>query len=235
MNESNIILKWIESFNLFLFDFDGLLVNTEQIHFAAYQRMCLRRGFKLEWDYPKYCLAAHYESTGLRDHIYAEFPELFEMEPVWAVLYAEKKQAYMDLLNEGAVHLMPGVEEFLAILKKANVNMCVVTHSPAEQIKMIRRSNPQLDSIPVWITREYYTNPKPNPEPYLKALEYFGLPGETVIGFEDSPRGLKSLLGTSVQPILVCAKDYPGLEELKTGRVLHFDSFHSLVQDLHQK
>ena len=33
-------MDWIKKYQLFLFDFDGLLVNTEEMHFLAYKQMC---------------------------------------------------------------------------------------------------------------------------------------------------------------------------------------------------
>lgn len=146
-------MQWIDEYQLFLFDFDGLLVNTEEIHYQAYQRMCHQRGFKLLWDFPYYCSIAHYSSDGLRQQIYADFPSLEAQEPKWEVLYEEKKRAYLALLQEGAVHLMPGAESLLIQLQQKNKKRCVVTHSAQELVENIRNQNPILNSIPNWITR----------------------------------------------------------------------------------
>ncbi|MGD0665742.1 MAG: HAD hydrolase-like protein, partial [Rhabdochlamydiaceae bacterium] len=43
-------MDWTDKFDLFLFDFDGLLVDTEELHFKAYQMLCQGRGYKLPWD-----------------------------------------------------------------------------------------------------------------------------------------------------------------------------------------
>src|ERR1700722_3484515 len=103
-------MQWIHQYQLFLFDFDGLLVNTEEIHYLAYKKMFSDRGIHLNWSFSRYCQAAHYQAEGLRDQVYAEFPQLHVMEPDWKVLYAEKKRAVLALINEGAVQLMPGVD-----------------------------------------------------------------------------------------------------------------------------
>lgn len=215
-------MQWISEYQLFLFDFDGLLVNTEEIHFMAYQRMCHQRGFTLSWDFNRYCKSAHYSSDALKIDIYAEFPELQLQEPSWDVLYAEKKQAMLDLLHEGAVHLMPGVERLLTELQKANIKRCVVTHSPSDLVAIARNKNPILNSIPNWITRKDYTHPKPHSECYLKAIELLAAPGDRVIGFEDTPRGLQALLGTNAKPVLVCRAEYPEIAHFKTKGVKHF-------------
>lgn len=221
-------MNWIHKYQLFLFDFDGLLVNTEEVHYLAYKKTCAARGFDLNWSFSRYCQFAHYEATGLRDQVYIEFPALKAQEPNWDVIYAEKKQIMIELLKQ-EVHLMPGVERILKILQTADIPRCVVTHSPDELVCMVRRQNPILDTIPLWITREHYSNPKPHPECYLTAIERFSKPNDKVIGFEDTPRGLQALLGTRAQPVLICKVAYPELPAFIQRGVFHFQSLDDVI------
>lgn len=217
-------MQWIHDYQCFLFDLDGLLVNTEEIHYIAYKKVCASRGFDLDWDFSRYCQAAHYHAEGLRDQIYAKFPELKKREPSWDTFYADKKQVMMDLLKQGAVHLMAGVEKLLKELEKAEITRCVVTHSPDEQVRVIREKNPILNTIPVWFTREHYTHPKPHPECYLQAIDKLVKDSDHIIGFEDTPRGLKALMQTPAQPVLISQVPYPEIPEFKQQGVLHFTS-----------
>lgn len=197
-------MQWILNYQLFLFDFDGLLVDTERLHFQSYIRMCAERGFHLNWSFERYSTAAHHNSTDLRDQMYAEFPNLHAMEPNWQVLYEEKKRHFMNLIEHETVPLMPGATELLLALQEAGIKRCVVTHSARPLIQRIREQNPILNTIPYWITREDYTQPKPNPECYQIAIQQFGEPHDHIIGFEDSPRGLHALLETQAKPVLIC-------------------------------
>lgn len=217
-------MQWINGYQLFLFDFDGLLVNTEEIHFKAYKKMCALMGFSLSWDFDTYCQAAHYDATRLRDQIYASLPGLKEKEPSWDILYAIKRQAVLDLVSEGAIHMMPGAEKLLRALEKANINRCVVTHSPQTLIQAIKAQNPILDTIPHWITREDYTHPKPHPECYQVAIQRLSEKGDHVIGFEDTPRGLTALLDSGVKAVLVCEAHYPEIPLFIQRGVRHYSS-----------
>ena len=67
-------MKWVNDFQLFLFDLDGLLVNTENIHYQAYIDMLQRRGFNLDWSFLKFCTVAHFDDNSLKEGIYALFP-----------------------------------------------------------------------------------------------------------------------------------------------------------------
>lgn len=190
--------------------------------------MCARRGYDLKWDFFRFTNAAHYSSTGLKDAIYQEFPKLQEEEPNWEVLYEEKKKAYLEELKNDNLSLMPGVERLLKQIEKANIKRCVVTNSTAEQTTIIRFRLKALDTIPWWITREEYSSSKPNPECYLKAIERYGAPGDKIIGFEDSVRGLRALQGTDANPVLICDRNHPqlGLESL--AMIKHFESFEKI-------
>src|SRR5689334_9300073 len=126
---------WLASFSLFVFDFDGLLVNTEDLHFAAYIEMCRKRGYDLAWDFKRFCKAAHYSSTGLREGIYKDFPDLKAAEPDWAVLYAEKKAIYQDFIEQGKVELLPGVASLLTSLESQGIARCVATNSTRSQVE----------------------------------------------------------------------------------------------------
>jgi HAD superfamily hydrolase (TIGR01509 family) len=196
-----------------LLDFDGLLVSTEHLHFQAYQRMCQKRGFILPWDFARFCAVAHKSSTGLKETIYKELPGLYQQEPVWDVLYLEKKTEYKELVIQGHVELMPGVEQFLKLLEEKNMKRAVVTHSPKEQIDLIKGQIPLLSSIPLWITREDYTDPKPAPDGYLRALELLAGPADRVIGFEDTWRGYQALVASGVPGVVVSNVLDPAFEE----------------------
>lgn len=222
-------MKWISHYQLFLFDFDGLLVNTEYLHYQAYQTMCAQRGYVLEWDFPHYSQAAHHNATDLRDQIYATFPRLQQEEPNWAILYEEKKQAFISLIKQGAAQLMPGVADLLFALEKAQIKRCVVTHSATALITIIREQHAALQTIPHWMTREDYTHPKPNPECYQLAIDRLASSTDQVIGFEDSPRGLKALAGTRAVPVLVCAPDYSYVKSLLASHTPYYPSFTNLT------
>jgi beta-phosphoglucomutase len=222
-------MDWLQQYQLFLFDFDGLLVNTEEIHYLAYKQMCAAREVDFSWDFNRYCQAAHYDAHALKNQIYVEFPALYDQEPNWDILYAEKKEELRKLFQTGAVRLMPGVDKMLKYLQDNSIPRCVVTHSPDDLVGLVRKQNPILNTIPNWITREQYSQPKPHPECYQKAISTFAKPMDRVVGFEDTPRGLWSLLGTNrAKAILVCEANYPEIPEFISKGVCHFRSFKDL-------
>lgn len=216
-------MQWVFDYQLILFDFDGLLVNTEKLHYIAYQRMCAKRGVTMDFSFDAYCKIAHYDSMGLSDQLYKLYPKLKEVP--WDILYLEKKQEMINLLKEGNVEIMPGVEQLLKFLQKYSILHCVVTHSPGELINIVRKKYQVFDAIPAWVTREHYLKPKPDPECYIKAVDMLAKPSDKIIGFEDTPRGLKALLGTRAKPVLICEAEYPEILEYTSAGIAHYPSF----------
>jgi len=211
-------MHWIERFDLFLFDFDGLLVDTERLHFQAYQTLCLRHGYELAWGFDEYIGVAHTSATALRQALQHHLQDI-----PWEDLYQEKKEIYLDLLKQGHITLMPGVEILLKKLASRKIKRCVVTHSPKDQVDRIKSQFQILNTIPLWITREDYQNPKPAPDGYLKAIELLADPEDRIIGFEDSLRGLQALQKTRAHPVLICDSYHFQLQGDSLG-VTHYSS-----------
>lgn len=218
------MMDWIQHYQLFLFDFDGLLVDTERLHFLSYQEMCRRYGCEMNWDFQQFCERAHSKAMGVFDAIEREFPQIFEKEPSKDVLYAEKKAIYVAMLKSARLELMQGAADLLTLLLERKAKRAVVTNSPKEHIEIIKESLPLLKSIPLWITREDYCSPKPSPEGYLTAIRKLAAPGDRMIGFEDTLKGLKALLAAGVEGVLVCPAQHGAVKECISLGAKHFQS-----------
>lgn len=218
-------MQWIHRYQLFLFDLDGLLVNTEQIHFHAYRNMLELEGCDLIWSFGEYCLAAHYGPEKLKEELYRTFPHLSKE---WERLYAVKQAQVVQLLADGEAHMMPGAEKLLQGLERAGIPSCVVTNSQKEFVSIIREKNRALDLITHWVTRKDYTRPKPHPESYLTAIQRFAKTGDRVIGFEDTPRGIQALLQTGAKPVMISSTPYPDMPSLLKQGVTLFPSLEAL-------
>jgi HAD superfamily hydrolase (TIGR01509 family) len=198
----------LDDYSLFLFDFDGLLVDTERLHLQAYQELCRFYKLHLAWSYEEFCQRAHRSSEYLRERLFAEVKGLAALGKSWDELYTQKKAIYFSLISQQGVPLMPGVAELLRYLHSRNKTCCVVTHSPRKDVEFIRQQHAELRGIPHWITREDYTRSKPAPDGYLEAIARYLPAGGRAIGFEDSPRGIQALQEAGVQPVFVTAMEY---------------------------
>jgi HAD superfamily hydrolase (TIGR01509 family) len=213
----------------YLFDLDGVLVRTEELHFAAYRAVAAQRGRVLPWDFPRYCIAAHYGPERLRAELAAALPGLLPDRSAWDDLYRDKSRLYLDLVSTAPVELLPGAAATLQRLAAAGVPRAVVTNATRAQTAAVRRRQPVLDSAPVWVTREDYAEAKPAPDCYRLALERLGVPAGAALGFEDTPRGIQALAAAGVAAVLVTSARYP---ELGAAPRLILDSLAALPEEL---
>lgn len=217
------------SFDAFFFDFDGLLADTEPLHYKAYKILLSRRGLNLPWDFKTYCHYAHQKTDVFAEEMFKLFPTLRAEQPNWMVLREEKVRIYQNLIMEEPISLMPGVEKTLTFLKNHSKPMYVVTNATEEQVSAIKKHQPFLNIIPTWVTRECYNNPKPAPDGYLKAMEIHGDPHCKAIGFEDAIRGIDSLKAASITPVFILPDNYPKPDKTKLEEVAVFKSFDELL------
>ncbi len=187
------MFSWVDQFDLILLDFDGLLVNTEFLHYSSYKKMVESLGFSFPIDYPTYCSGAHISLEALKNLIYLHCEGLNKAYPDWMTIRELKQKIYLSELNQGHLSLMPGVEELIHSIHFFNKKACIVTNSPLSQIELIEQKLKILKTIPFKITRELYTHPKPSADSYLKAIEFYASVNDRIIGFEDTPKGIEAL------------------------------------------
>jgi HAD superfamily hydrolase (TIGR01509 family) len=199
-------MEIFEGIDLFLFDLDGLLVDTERLHWHAYQRMCQVFGATLGWDFPTYLQIAGGSAHGIHQRIRQEIPQLFDGRQ-WEDLYVVKKEQFFELLSSSTIPLMEGVEAFLSHLATFRKPMVVVTHSPKRFIDKVQASHPIFKVMADWVCREMYTAPKPAPDGYLAACAGQHILPQRALGFEDTVRGIDSLVAAGIRPILVNSHD----------------------------
>lgn len=217
-------MQWIEQFQFFLFDFDGVLVDTEPLHYEAYRQVFLDRGIPWPFDFEQYCTAALAASQGLKKALLTQLPDLD-----WDAVSVEKKHNYWEMLQAKPLMLMPGVERILQALQTHKCISCVVTNSYRNQVEAIKEKIPLLQSIPHWMTREDYEHPKPSPEGYLKAIDRFApTPECKVVGFEDSLKGFEALSQTRARAILICPAHRTHVSTCLAMGGEHFTSFEAI-------
>lgn len=217
-------------YEAYFFDFDGLLANTEMLHFKAYKTLLHSKGFHLDWDFATYVSFAHQKTEIFAKAIYSLFPSLEEIQPNWMLLREEKQAIYQDLLYHTPIDLMPGVAEMLTLLQKHNKALYVVTNAPKVQIEAIMEHKPFLKIIPTWITREYYIHPKPSPECYIKATSLHSNKPFKGAGFEDSVKGLQALEGSALDAFLIYPSYYPQGQIQPKASTRRFSSFIELLE-----
>ncbi|MCY3974026.1 MAG: HAD family phosphatase [Simkaniaceae bacterium] len=210
------------------FDLDGLLVDTEKLHFQAYSDVLPNYGVTVDWDFATFARSAHQSQARLRSFI-ASHAEEPMTDARWQKLYADKSAKYTQLLSNAPLSLMPSVEPLLRRREKSAIPCAVVTNSSRAWTDTIRDRFSILNTIPIWVTREEYKEAKPAPDGYLKGIDILQAEGKRKVGFEDTMRGIRALEGAGISPVLICSPEHPQLEEKGFTAIPYYPSFTDLL------
>ena len=173
-----------------LFDLDGTLVDTEDHHFAAFRRTFAARGIEVSRDL--------YEAEirgGANDAISARFlPGLSREER--AATMDEKETAYRDGL--GPLAPTPGLAALLDRADALGLARAVVTNAPRANLLRVLDALGIAARMPTLVVAEELARGKPDPLPYLVALERLGADAAASVAFEESPSGARSAAGAGL-------------------------------------
>jgi beta-phosphoglucomutase len=176
-----------------IFDFDGVIVDSEPLHLAAFQEVLAGRGVDLGE-------ATYYERyIGYDDHdCFVAVSEDYEAdwdEPTIAALTAEKTLIVQRMIRDG-LRALPGAVELVQAAAAADVPVAICSGALGDEVRLASRAIGIDGMVAVIVAAEDVKRGKPDPEGYLKAArllaQHAGVevtPGRCVV-CEDSPAGI---------------------------------------------
>lgn len=208
-----------------VFDFDGVIANSEPLHFRAFREVAATRGFDLsERDY--YDRYLGFDDVGAFQAIAADAGRPLEDGEV-AALVADKAVRLEALERDGSV-LFEGARE--AILRMAAYGpIAIASGAIRVEIERVLDRERLRSCFPVLVAAEDTPLSKPDPAPYALAVRKLasasGLelrPGDCV-AVEDSRWGLQSARQAGLKTIGI-TQSYPA-SELTDGQLIinHLD------------
>jgi beta-phosphoglucomutase len=204
-----------------IFDFDGVISDSEPCHFAAYNKVLIDFGVQISQQ------AYYAEYLGFTDYeVFETVKKKYKMEFKDASIeqLVERKAKFFPQLIEQADHLIDGVAELIGQLKKNNIKVAINSGATAADIKIMLAGLAFEDSFDFIVSADDVTKGKPDPEGYLLALEKLNAVSDSSISakqcvvIEDSRWGIISAKKAGMHVIAVtnsyCA------EELKDAEII---------------
>jgi HAD superfamily hydrolase (TIGR01509 family) len=193
----------------FLFDFDGLILDTETASRAGWELLYERHGQEL----PEERWAEIVGTTGVWDPM-AHLEELVG-EPLERDALNELRYAHELSLIE-AEELRPGIAEYLAAAELHGLKRAIVSSASRPWID---GHLARLERAVGWhaiVTADHdHERAKPSPAMYLEALDVLEVAAGEAVVFEDSPNGVRAAKAAGIFVVAVpnaVTRDY-GLEE----------------------
>jgi beta-phosphoglucomutase family hydrolase len=164
-----------------IFDLDGTLVQTEDVHCKAWLTILAKRGFHYDehWFEQWIGTADRFLAQGVIDE--------HQLSIDRRVLQLEKEALFYELVVKNN-QVFPGIETMLEELS-GRLPLAIATNSSRQDTEYVFRSTPIDRFMKKVVTASDVKQLKPHPEMYLLAAEQLGVAPESCLVLEDSPAG----------------------------------------------
>ena len=166
-----------------IFDFDGLIVDTEGPGFRAWSELYQSHGCSLPFDKYSACIGT-IGAFDLHGYLEEQSGRSFDRSD----LENACKARWLELMKDQ--QLLPGVARCVEFAKTRGLKLAIASSSTQEWVDGNLRRFGLLDRFDAVCTRDYVSAVKPDPALYLLALEKLAITADQAIAFEDSPPGV---------------------------------------------
>lgn len=205
-----------------MFDVDGTLAETEELHRRAFNETFAAAG--LPWHWSRSTYRALLQTTGGKERI-ARFAAEQGVDPAHldiATLHADKTARYARLVAAERLQPRPGIVALIEAARPAGLRLAVATTTSHANIEALCRAlfaAPATGVFEVIAAGDEVTAKKPAPDVYHLALERLGVAPARALAFEDSRNGLRAAkaagLACVVAPgIYTRGEDFTGADRL---------------------
>lgn len=180
-----------------IFDFDGLIVDTEPIYLKACQKMAKIRGKKFTLDIKRKAMGTGglismsimKESLGL-----TETPQ---------ELLEERGEVYGKLLYEKGAIPMPGLFHAIKVINQLKLRKAIASSARMKFIDFALKELNLINEFDVIAHGNEVANGKPAPDIFILALKKLDIPENRSIVLEDTIIGVESAKSAKIKCIAV--------------------------------
>lgn len=213
-----------------IFDFDGVIVDTEPLHYRAFQRILEPLGLGFSWH--------EYVNTYMGFDDRDAFSEAFTVQgrDIGSTelhgLIDKKAHIFQEVIRDG-VTTYPGVVNLIRSLHNEFVPLAISSGALRSDITPILEILGITDCFDIIVTADDVTKSKPDPECYRLAYEKLLLKWpQTIISaartlaIEDTPAGIEAAQRAGLQVVAV-SNSYPR-DNIKKAKLI-VDSLEDLI------
>lgn len=215
--------------NVLIFDVDGTLAETEEVHRRAFNTAFARTGLDWRWEPATY--KDLLRVTGGKERIRAfdisrgGQPALLSSAEI-EKLHLLKNTIYAQLVASGNCPFRPGIRALLTAARGRGQLLAIATTTSRDNIDALLRASLGEDwarTFAAIVAGDEVPRKKPAPDVYLKVLAQLQLPASQCLAIEDSGNGLAAALGAGI-PVLISRSTYFRDDDF-SGALLSVDDF----------
>ncbi|WP_236838773.1 HAD family hydrolase [Caldalkalibacillus salinus] len=180
-----------------IFDFDGLILDTETAWYHAFDHVFAKYNQTLPLEKYLQVVGTTFDAFHPDDYLQELIGERLDK----AILFQQRKEKYEQIMLEQ--DLRPGVREYLSEAKRMGLKIGLASSSEREWVEHYLRAHHIYDYFETINTSDDVEHVKPDPALYLRALDKLGIKGEEAIAFEDSGHGAHAAVSAGIHCVWV--------------------------------
>jgi HAD superfamily hydrolase (TIGR01509 family) len=193
-----------------IFDVDGTLVDTEELHRKAFNQVFVNYNLAWEWTPELYIDLLHHSGGVDRLFAYVQRSGMTASEKAYLteivpMLHREKTQLYTELVHDTALKARTGAARLIAEGLGAGLKVALVATSAFADVRGLAQATlgekiaSALDPI---VCVDHVAHKKPAPDLYRLAVNQLRIPAEACVAFEDSANGLAAARQASLLTVV---------------------------------
>jgi HAD superfamily hydrolase (TIGR01509 family) len=180
-----------------IFDFDGLIVDTESPAYHAWQELYRRHGQELPLELWGQVIGTHEIRFDAMEHLERLHGATLDREALHAD-HNLHKTAMTD-----AQPLLPGVRELVQHAQRSGLKLGVASSSHHPWVEGHLQTRGIFDLFACICCREDVQLTKPHPDLFLASLDCLGVGASEAVVFEDSPNGILAARAAGILAVAV--------------------------------
>ena len=180
-----------------VFDFDGLIIDTETPEFDAWQEIFQSFGARLERETWESQIGRGHEAFDIYKHLADLSGQHIDRE----VVRPRMRRRYLELIERNPV--LPGVEDYIVTAKKMGMKIAIASSSRGGWASGHLERRGLIRHFEFVLSAEDVSNPKPDPELYTMAVNKLGVEPRNALSIEDSAVGLTSAKAAGLSCVVV--------------------------------
>jgi HAD superfamily hydrolase (TIGR01509 family) len=200
----------MQSLKSIIFDVDGTLANTEEIHRLAFN--CAFTEFGLDFEWTPQLYTELLSISGGRERITAylkaqnvDIKGDIKLRDFALRLHQRKSEIYREKLVAGHIGLRNGVLRLISEAHQQGIKLGIATASSYTNVETLLQTNlgpGALGNFDVIVTSDIIKDKKPSPVVYQFALAELGLTPDYCIAIEDTTNGNRAALAAGLKTII---------------------------------
>jgi beta-phosphoglucomutase len=194
-----------------IFDFDGVIVDTEPLHYKAFQRVLepLALGFTWEEYVESYI---GFDDRDAFRHVYSSHGTKLSQEQLHGLI--EQKALFFSDVIQSGVSAYPGVLDLISHLHMHKIPLAICSGALRTDIDPILSMLGISDYFDVIVTADDVATSKPDPECYqlafqrLQSAHKFSFTKDATLVIEDTPAGISAAKAAGL-PVCAVTNSYP--------------------------